>query len=102
LKALVKYKSGEGNMEIRDYPIPEPEYGVDGAFVDYIKLPASLPHRIPESTSLEEAALRCLSMLSGGKVLVKDFIQDIYPLEQWDNAFEKAGNGDAMKVLIKP
>lgn len=144
MKALVKYKSGPGNMEIREVPVPEPGqgevlisvkavgicgtdlkiqddqfpsfppvivghefsgeiaglgrgvrgwkigdrvvseqhtlacgicsycltgnrhlcpekrspgYGVDGAFADYIKVPASLLHRIPEGLSHEEATL---------------------------------------------
>lgn len=34
-----------------------PGYGVDGAFSEYIKVPASLLHRIPERVSLIEAAL---------------------------------------------
>ena len=34
-----------------------PGWGIDGAFTEYIKMPAVLLHRIPESVSFEEAAL---------------------------------------------
>lgn len=34
-----------------------PGWGIDGAFAEYIKVPALLLHRIPESVSFKEAAL---------------------------------------------
>lgn len=45
---------------------------------------------------------RCLSMIRNGKVRLKRFTEDIYPLEQWKDAFHLAGSGEALKVIIRP
>lgn len=44
---------------------------------------------------------RCLSMIRNGKIKLNEFTKDIYPLEEWEKAFEKARSGDALKVIIK-
>lgn len=45
---------------------------------------------------------RCLSMVQMGKIELKEFTSDIYPLEKWENAFERASSGETLKVIIKP
>lgn len=45
---------------------------------------------------------RCLSMIQSGKVRLREFIQDIYPLDKWKEAFDMARSGEALKVIIKP
>jgi L-iditol 2-dehydrogenase len=45
---------------------------------------------------------RCLSMMQNRKVVLHDFIQDIYPLDEWEDAFMQARSGNALKVLIQP
>ena len=45
---------------------------------------------------------RCLSMIKNGKVKVNSFTEYIYPLERWEEAFDIARGGDALKVIIKP
>ena len=44
---------------------------------------------------------RCISMIRTGKVKTKIFTKDIYKLEQWENAFERARSEDVLKVIIK-
>ena len=41
-------------------------------------------------------------MIKNGKVKVNRFTENIYPLERWEEAFNMARGGDAMKVIIKP
>ena len=31
-----------------------------------------------------------------------EFTKDIYSLDEWEKAFEKARSGEALKVIIKP
>ena len=45
---------------------------------------------------------RCLSMIKNGKVGLEEFTRDIYSLDGWEEAFERARSGEALKVLIKP
>ncbi|KJS50577.1 zinc-binding dehydrogenase [Desulfosporosinus sp. BICA1-9] len=45
---------------------------------------------------------RCLSMIQLGKVNLREFTSDIYSLESWEEAFDKAASGEALKVIIKP
>lgn len=45
---------------------------------------------------------RCLSMIKHGKVKLSDFINDVYPLENWEEAFDLASSGEVLKVIIKP
>lgn len=43
---------------------------------------------------------KCIALISSGKVRLDDFTQDIYPLENWQTAFDKARSGSSMKVII--
>ena len=43
---------------------------------------------------------KCIALISEGKVTLADFTKDIYPLEDWKAAFDKARSGSAMKVII--
>lgn len=45
-----------GNIQICEHK-RSPGWGIDGAFAEFLKMPAHLLHRIPESVSFEEAAL---------------------------------------------
>ena len=45
---------------------------------------------------------RCLSMICKGKVKLKQFTEDIYALDKWEDAFNRARSGEALKVIIKP
>lgn len=45
-----------GNIQICEQK-RSPGWGIDGAFADFLKMPAHLLHRIPEKVSFEEAAL---------------------------------------------
>ena len=44
----------------------------------------------------------CLSLIENNKVCLEDFVTTIYPLVQWEQAFEAARSGQALKVIIKP
>jgi len=44
---------------------------------------------------------RCLSMIRNGKVKLEQFTQDLYPLEEWEEAFQRARSGESLKVIIK-
>jgi L-iditol 2-dehydrogenase len=45
---------------------------------------------------------RCLSMIKLGKIRLERFTSDVYPLDQWEEAFARASSGAALKVIIKP
>lgn len=45
---------------------------------------------------------RCLSMIKNGKVKLKQFTEDIYSLDNWVEAFDRARSGEALKVVLKP
>ena len=45
---------------------------------------------------------RCLSMINRKKVNLERFLQNIYDLDDWENAFACARSGEALKVIIKP
>jgi len=44
---------------------------------------------------------RCLSMIRLGKIKLDRFTQDVFPLDQWEKAFDRAASGDALKVLFR-
>ena len=44
----------------------------------------------------------CLGFLQTGRVIVRDFIDNIYSLDDWSEAFEEAERGDAVKIIIEP
>lgn len=44
---------------------------------------------------------RCLSMINNKKIILDEFIKDIYSLDDWEVAFDKARSGEALKVIIK-
>ena len=43
---------------------------------------------------------KCIALISSGEVRLKDFTKDIYALEDWQAAFDKARSGGAMKVIV--
>jgi len=43
---------------------------------------------------------RCISLVAGGDVSLKDFTKDTYSIDDWQLAFNKARDGSAMKVII--
>ncbi len=43
---------------------------------------------------------KCIELISSGKVNLDDFTKDVYALEDWEKAFDKARSGNAMKVII--
>lgn len=45
---------------------------------------------------------RCLSMIKNRKVILKQFTEDIYTLDRWEEAFEKSRSGESLKVILKP
>lgn len=45
---------------------------------------------------------RCLSMIERGKINTEEFTKDIYSLNNWQEAFDRAKSGEALKVIIKP
>lgn len=45
---------------------------------------------------------RCLSMIENGKVHLEKFTQNIYSLDNWEEAFKSAQSGQFLKVIIKP
>ena len=45
---------------------------------------------------------RCISMVRNKKVNLQEFTGDVYPLEQWEEAFRLARSGESLKVLIRP
>ena len=42
----------------------------------------------------------CLSLMQRGAVDVSEFKNNVYPLEEWEKAFEVAKNGDALKSIL--
>jgi L-iditol 2-dehydrogenase len=45
---------------------------------------------------------RCLSMIENNKVKLKQFTNDRYPLDKWEEAFKKARTVEVLKVIINP
>ena len=45
---------------------------------------------------------RVLSMLADGRLKTDGFTDHIYPLEEWESAFEAAASGEALKAIIQP
>jgi L-iditol 2-dehydrogenase len=46
--------------------------------------------------------MRCLDMIKRGKVKLESFTSSVYPMTRWEDAFEEARSGRALKVIIHP
>jgi len=45
---------------------------------------------------------RCISMINNKKVKLNGFTENIFSLDKWEEAFNLAGKGEVLKVIIKP
>lgn len=53
-------------------------------------------------TSSLDSWSQALDLLSTGKVQTRKLVTNIYTLEEWDEAFRVASNGEAVKVVFQP
>jgi threonine dehydrogenase-like Zn-dependent dehydrogenase len=44
----------------------------------------------------------CLSMIGDGLIKLDRYTDHLFPLERWEEAFDLARSGDALKVIIQP
>lgn len=53
-------------------------------------------------TSSLESWSQAMKLLDAGQVQTRKLVSNIYPLEEWEEAFRVASNGEALKVVFQP
>ena len=122
-KLEVKTKIGVLQGEYHNFDLVVEATGSNSGFLDTMKLVRPRGHVILKSTIASSKNLdltpavvneitligsRCgpfrpaIEAISAGTIPVNDLVEEVYPLEKFKEAFEKAGESNTLKILLKP